>query len=258
MSERFCAICGAPLSKRQKLYCSVSCAATRHALNIVQRTGQRCFSYQRFSLNRVCAICGKPIPSGRINYCSNDCYEKAHRMRKAEGYPPVDCTCVVCGTHFIGRLHYMFCSDDCRSVYYREKSRDPDVSAANRAAFLKRMEDPDYSDETRRKNREYQAKRKEDPEVRSIIYKGQYQAAKKRLEKDPEKREAYRKAQNEATARYRQRRIEEDPDAYRAEQARKAREWRAAHRDEYNRKARERLAAKKAASLSQDAPSSVE
>lgn len=258
MSERLCAVCGAPLSKRQKLYCSVSCAATCHALNIVRRTGQQHFSYQRFSRNRVCAICGKPIPSGRISYCSLECQEKAHRMRKAAGYPIANCTCVVCGTHFTGRFHTMFCSDDCRSVYYREKSRDPDVSAANRAAFLKRMEDPDYADETRRKNREYQAKRKEDPEVRAKIYKGQYQATKKRLEKDPEKREAYHKAQAEATTRYRQRRIEEDTDAYRAEQARKAREWRAAHRDEYNRKARERRAAKKAASLSQDAPSSGE
>lgn len=189
------------------------------------------------SLQRYCKACA-PIAikehrdaHGKVLRAAyfSDPVHRAER-KKAIAREAVEAVCEICGAHFRGRLNSRFCSDECRNAHTLQHRLDPQVIAAQRAAFLRRMEDPAYAAEVRRKDRECHAKRMEDPEVRAQIYKAQYQAKKKRLENDPEKQAADRKAHAEAAARRRARLIAEDPEWYRAERARKAREYRAARK----------------------------
>lgn len=167
------------------------------------------------SLQRYCKACA-PIAikehrdaHRKVLYDAyySDPVHRAER-KKSLACEAVEAVCEICGAHFRGRLNSRFCSDECRKAHALQYSRDPQVIAAQRARFLRNMEDPDYAEKRRRQYRESHKKRMADPEVRAAVYKAQAEARKRMLANNPEKAEAFRKAQAEYAARVRARRKE--------------------------------------------------
>lgn len=106
--ERFCKVCGKPLTGRQTAYCSKDCAKKRNAEKIKQ-------AYYK-PAPRICKNCGKEFVSSKVRrYCSDKCKmagimkEKAAEKSKLNGL-----YCKVCGKPLTGRQRTV-CSTVCAS-----------------------------------------------------------------------------------------------------------------------------------------------
>lgn len=106
--ERFCKVCGKPLTGRQTAYCSKDCAKKRNAEKIKQ-------AYYK-PAPRICKNCGKEFASSKVRrYCSDKCKmagimkEKAAEKSKLNGL-----YCKVCGKPLTGRQRTV-CSTVCAS-----------------------------------------------------------------------------------------------------------------------------------------------
>ena len=106
--ERFCKVCGKPLTGRQTAYCSKDCAKKRNAEKIKQ-------AYYK-PAPRICKNCGKEFVSSKVRrYCSDECKmagimkERAAEKSKLNGR-----FCMVCGKALTGRQRTV-CSTVCAS-----------------------------------------------------------------------------------------------------------------------------------------------
>lgn len=105
--ERFCKVCGKPLTGRQTAYCK-DCAEKRNA-------GKTKKTHKEPAL-RICKNCGKEFVSSKVRrYCSDECKmagilkEKAAEKSKLNGL-----YCKVCGKPLTGRQRTV-CSTACAS-----------------------------------------------------------------------------------------------------------------------------------------------
>lgn len=115
-----CVFCGQPLSGKQRLYCSDTCAKQAERIKRQQDNHKRIFG-EGYTGNghslRTCVECGKEfsIELGHWGRPPSKCPE-CRDVQYTKGYPRRERRmCAVCGEP-VARLGNKYCSADCRSV----------------------------------------------------------------------------------------------------------------------------------------------
>ena len=131
-----CRICGAPLPKDCRVYCSRRCCKVGVQREYMAR------KKVPIPVKRLCVICGAIITNNRVKYCSHECRNVAIRQyreemkvgRRIATKPQHNIihikdsparNCVVCGKFFeLTTMNKLCCSEACSSIHIRQKQAE--------------------------------------------------------------------------------------------------------------------------------------
>jgi uncharacterized Zn ribbon protein len=126
-NEMVCPICGKRfiIEKHGQKYCCDECANV--AKNARSKRTKKSVGVKK---EHICEICGKVYLSNKPmqKYCSIECARLAKNAEKKKIYAEKhsgECTCIICGNHFMGRAGQKYCSLKCqrRGWYLSKKNK---------------------------------------------------------------------------------------------------------------------------------------
>ena len=102
---KLCKMCGAPLTGKQRRFCSTKCKNKNFYSNYVGKPAESIKTYRPKLDN--CEVCGKPLRGKQTRFCSIDCKNASHQdyaaqfrrglKRKLELVRLMGGECMVCG-----------------------------------------------------------------------------------------------------------------------------------------------------------------
>ena len=139
-----CRVCGEPLSKNRRIFCSMKCCKKSTNKNYKFR-----LRHPRVEPKK-CIVCGKTITNHRTKYCSSKCrrrrntdeqWNKREMNRDMKSKPLKTRNCVICGNPFlVTSVTRLTCSPECarKAMYkkqaeYKAKTRDNFVKYGDHA-----------------------------------------------------------------------------------------------------------------------------